>query len=258
MRDMLHVAQNPLGRRLFAEALGTGLLVAGGVGSGIAAVRLSPGNVGLQLLENMVATGAILWVLITVLMPISGAQLNPIVTAVDGWFGGIARRDVLPYFLAQFAGAFIGVVIANLMFGGAAVSIAQQERSGAGLLLGEVVATFGLLLVIVGLVRSGRVVLIPAAVGCWIVAASWFTSSYSFANPAVVFGRMFSDSFAGIAPSSVPGFVVAECIGGFLAVLTAGVLWPRSGIDPLSAQRDQDDSASGAPYDSGRAPEVHL
>jgi arsenate reductase len=216
-----------LPRRLFAEALGTALLVAAVVGSGIMAQRLSPTDTGLALLENAVATGGVLLVLIATLGPISGAHFNPVVTAVDAWFGGIDRRDAAPYAVAQALGACAGAMLANLMFGLSAVSVSQHERSGSGIWLSEAVATFGLLLVILGLVRAGRSSWIAASVAAYIVGAYWFTASTSFANPAVTIGRTLSDTFAGIAPSSVPGFVVAQCVGGAVAVVATVVLWPR-------------------------------
>ena len=215
-----------LPRRLFAELLGTALLVAAVVGSGIMAQRLSPDDSGLALLENAVATGGALFVLIATLGPISGAHFNPVVTAVDAWFGGIDRRDVLPYSVTQVVGACLGAVLANLMFGLSAVSVSTHERSGPGILLSEVVATFGLLLVILGLVRAGRSAWIAAAVAAYIVAAYWFTASTSFANPAVTIGRTLSDTFAGIAPASVPGFVVAQVVAVGLAIGLIHVLWP--------------------------------
>jgi arsenate reductase len=216
-----------LPRRLFAELLGTALLVAAVVGSGIMAQRLSPDDAGLALLENAIATGGALFVLIATLGPISGAHFNPVVTAVDAWFGGIDRRDVLPYTVTQVVGACLGAMLANLMFGLSAVSVSTHDRSGTGVLLSEVVATFGLLLVILGLVRAGRSAWIAAAVAAYVVGAYWFTASTSFANPAVTIGRTLSDTFAGIAPASVPGFVGAQVVGGVLAVLATLVLWPR-------------------------------
>jgi len=223
------VSEGPasLPRRLLAEALGTCLLVATVVGSGIMAQSLSPDDIGLQLLENAIATGGVLVVLIAVFGPLSGAHFNPVVTAVDAWFGGIDRRDVAPYILVQVIGACAGAVLANLMFGLSAVSISQHDRTGWGIWLAEVVATFGLLLVILGLVRTGRSTWIAASVAAYIVGAYWFTSSTSFANPAVTVGRMLSDTFAGIAPASVPGFIIAQCVGAIIAVLVVIVLWPK-------------------------------
>ena len=216
-----------LPRRLLAEALGTCLLVATVVGSGIMAQRLSPNDIGLELLENAIATGGVLFVLIAVFGPLSGAHFNPVVTAVDAWFGGIDRRDVAPYMAVQVIGACAGAILANLMFGLSAVSLSQHERTGWGIWLAEVVATFGLLLVILGLVRTGRSTWIAASVAAYIVGAYWLTSSTSFANPAVSVGRMLSDTFAGIAPASVPGFVIAQCVGALIAVLVVIVLWPK-------------------------------
>jgi len=216
-----------LPRRLFAEALGTTLLVAGVVGSGIMAQRLSPENTGLALLENAIATGGVLVVLIATLGPVSGAHFNPVVTGVDAWFGGIDRRDVAPYVVAQVLGACAGAMLANLMFGLSAVTVSQHDRSGPGILLSEVVATFGLLLVILGLIRAGRSSWIAPCVAAYIVGAYWFTASTSFANPAVTVGRTLSDTFAGIEPASVPGFVGAQCVGAVVATLVAVVLWPH-------------------------------
>ena len=217
----------PLPSRLFAEGLGTMLLVAAVVGSGIMAQTLSPDDVGLQLLENAVATGAVLVVLIAVLGRVSGAHFNPVVTLIDAWFGGIGRRDVAPYVVVQVLGACAGAILANLMFGLSAVSVSTHVRSGSGILLSEVVATFGLVLLILGLVRGGRSELLAPAVASYIVGAYWFTSSTSFANPAVTVGRTLSDTFAGIAPSSVPAFVLAQLIGGVIAVAATLLLWPR-------------------------------
>lgn len=220
-------APKPLGRRLFAEGLGTALLVAAVVGSGIMAQTLSPDDTGLALLENAIATGGVLFVLIATLGPISGAHFNPVVTAVDAWFGGIDRRDVVPYFVVQVVGACAGAVLANLMFGLNAVSISTHDRSGSGIWLSEAVATFGLLWVILGLVRAGRSNWIAVSVAAYIVGAYWFAASTSFANPAVTIGCTLSNTFAGIAPASVPGFVVAQCVGAVVAVVATIVLWPR-------------------------------
>jgi glycerol uptake facilitator-like aquaporin len=219
--------RSPLGRRLFAEGLGTALLVAAVVGSGIMAQTLSPHDTGLALLENAIATGGVLLVLIATLGPVSGAHFNPVVTLVDAWFGGIAGRDVAPYVVVQVVGACAGAILANLMFGLSAVSVSTHDRSGSGILLSEVVATFGLLLLILGLVRGGRSEWIAPAVAAYIVGAYWFTASTSFANPAVTIGRTLSNTFAGIAPASVPGFVVAQLLGGALAVGATILLWPR-------------------------------
>ena len=193
------------------------LLVATVIGSGIAAQRLSPNDAGLELLENAIVTGAALVAIILAVGPISGAHLNPLVSLADAAFAGLPWRAVPGYFLAQLAGGAGGAVLANLMFGAEPVSIARHVRAGGGLWLGEAVATFGLLLTIFGVARSERANLAPFAVGAYITAAYWFTSSTSFANPAVTIGRMLSDSFAGIAPSSVPGFILFQVIGALAA-----------------------------------------
>jgi len=207
-----------LARRASAEAVGTALLVAIVVGSGIAAQRLSPGNTGLQLLENSIATGAGLVALILALGPISGAHFNPVVTMADRILGGTTTRDTGVYVVAQVVGACVGCVFANLMFSLSAVEISTQTRSSGALWLSEFIATFGLLMVILGVVRAGRSSLAAFAVGGYIAAAYWFTSSTSFANPAVTIGRTLSNTFAGIAPSSVPMFVVMQIIGALCAV----------------------------------------
>jgi arsenate reductase len=219
-----------LQRRLLAELLGSMLLAAIVVGSGIAAARLSPGDTGLQLLENAAATAAGLFAVILMLGPVSGAHFNPVVSLADAAFGGVSRRDALAYIPAQVAGCIAGAVLANAMFAEAAVSIATTHRATGAHLLSEVVATVGLLLVIFSLARTGRAATAPAAVGAYIGAAYWFTSSTSFANPAITVGRMFSDSFAGIAPASAPAFVVAQLVGGALAVVLIRALYP--GVAP--------------------------
>ena len=220
----------PLLRRLFAELLGTGLLVTVVVGSGISAERLSS-DVGVQLLENALVTAGGLAVLILVFGPVSGAHFNPVVSLADWILGyrrgsGLRAVEVVSYTLAQTAGAIAGAVLANVMFDASAVDWASHHRSGVHLWLGEVVATAGLLLVIISLLRSQRVAQVPWAVGVYIGAAYWFTSSTSFANPAVTVGRSFSDSFAGIAPISIPGFVVAQLIGGVVGLAVIRVLYP--------------------------------
>jgi glycerol uptake facilitator-like aquaporin len=184
-------------RRVLAEFIGTALLLAAIVGSGIAAARLSPDNVGIQLLINAAAAGAALVAILLAVGAISGAHLNPAITLVDRAFGGLSNNETVGYIAAQFAGAVMGVMLANLMFSLPAVDWASTERFDEGLWLGEVVATFGLLLVVFGVVRSRRAQLAPFAVGAYIFAAIFFTSSTSFANPAVTVGRMFSDTFAG-------------------------------------------------------------
>jgi glycerol uptake facilitator-like aquaporin len=224
-----------LWRRTFGEFLGTGLLVAIVVGSGIAAANLSPDDVGLQLLENSIATALGLAVLIAVLGPLSGAHFNPVVTLVD-WLcgrrepGGAALGDVGAYIAGQVAGAICGALLANAMFG-EPTAIATTDRASGATLLAEVIATAGLVLVIFGLLRAGRDTLIAPTVGAYIGAAYWFTSSTSFANPAVTVGRVFSDTFAGIAPDSVLPFVLAQLVGGAVGVGLAAVLYPaRAGV----------------------------
>jgi glycerol uptake facilitator-like aquaporin len=221
-----------LGRRLLAEGLGTMLLVTVVVGSGVAAQRLSPDDVGLQLLENSTATALGLTVLILLLGPVSGAHLNPVVSAVD-WFlgrgkpGRMTAGVATSYVGIQVIGGIAGAVLANLMFQVPVTELSGTDRTGAHLWLGEVVATAGLVAVIVGLARTGRGSLAAPAVGGFIGAAYWFTSSTSFANPAVTVGRMFSDTFAGIAPGSVPAFVVAQVIGGAVGLALVVHLYPH-------------------------------
>jgi glycerol uptake facilitator-like aquaporin len=225
------VVSGTLARRALAELLGTGLLVTAVVGSGIAAVRLSPGSVGLQLLENAVATAFALGVLILMFGPVSGAHFNPVVSIVDWILGrregtGLRPGELVIYVGAQVAGAIAGAVLANLMFDLPAVSWSTTDRAAGHLWLGEVVATAGLAFLVFALARSGRTAAAPAAVGAYIGAAYWFTSSTSFANPAVTAGRAFTDTFAGIAPSSVPGFVVAQLVGAAVATGLLVVLYP--------------------------------
>jgi glycerol uptake facilitator-like aquaporin len=212
-----------LGRRLTTEALGTGLLVAAVVGSGIMAERLSGGNQALALLCNTLATGAVLVVIVTIFAPISGAHFNPAVSAVFAWRGALSPRDLAAYVAAQLFGGVAGTVLAHLMFGLAPLAIGDHRRNGAGQWLGEVVATFTLVLVIVMGIRNAPKAL-PWLVGLTIVAAYWFTSSTSFANPAVTIARGFTTMFAGIAIGDVPGFVIAQFVGTALAVALAAVL----------------------------------
>jgi glycerol uptake facilitator-like aquaporin len=215
-----------LWRRLLAEALGSALLAAVVIGSGIAAVQLSPSDVGLELFENAAATAAGLFAIILMFGPVSGAHFNPVVSFVDAAFGGLRWRDAAAYLPAQVGGCVGGAVLANLMFGHAAVSISAKHRASGGHWLAEAVATLGLLMVIFSLARTGRGRTAPAAVGAYIGAAYFFTSSTSFANPAITVGRMFSNSFAGIAPSSAPGYVLAEVAGGVLGFLLVKALYP--------------------------------
>ncbi len=221
----------PLPRRLLAEFLGTGLLVAVVIGSGIAAQQLSPDDTGLQLLQNSITTVFGLGVLILVFGPVSGAHFNPVVSAVDWWLGrrdrsGLTAPDVAAYSAAQIVGGIGGAVLANVMFELPAGQIATNARSSPGLWVGEIVATTGLIMVILVLARTGRASLSAVAVASWIGAAYWFTSSTSFANPAVTISRMFSDTFAGIAPPSVPAFVVAQVVGAAIGVALTVVLYP--------------------------------
>jgi arsenate reductase len=231
-----------LARRATAEAVGTGLLVAVVVGSGIFAQRLSPADAGLQLLENSMATGAGLVALILAFGSVSGAHFNPVVSLADRVLGGLTTRDLLAYVPAQVVGGCAGTVVANLMFGLDAVTLSTHTRSSGGLWLGEVVATFGLLTVILGVVRSGRTASAPFAVGAYIAAAYWFTSSTSFANPAVTVARMLSDTFAGVRPSSVPMFVAAQLAGALLAVALAWFLFPA--VEPAELVVPHDHAAT--------------
>ena len=216
-----------LGRKVAAELVGTAFLIMAVIGSGIAAVRLSPNDVGLQLLENSLITGAALVALILALQPVSAA-FNPVVTLVERALGLIRTADAVALVLAQVVGGLLGAVVANLMFGLDAVSIASKDRTGGGLLLGEVVATLGLVLIIFGSLRANRSSTVAYAVGGYITAAYWFTSSTSFANPAVTVARMFSDTFAGIAPTSAPMFVVMQLVGGALALGLVRLLFPSA------------------------------
>jgi arsenate reductase len=217
-----------IGRRAFAELLGTAWLVAAVIGSGIAASSLSPNDVGLQLFENAAATGAALVAIILALGPVSGAHLNPLITALDRAFEGISTRDAVAYVLAQLAGGAAGAVLANLMFGLPAVEWATRTRTGGGQRLGEAVATFGLALVVFGVVRSGQAAVAPFAVGAYIAGAYFFTPSTSFANPAVTLGRTLSDTFAGIRPSSLPAFVLFQAVGAVVAWAAIRVLYPTN------------------------------
>jgi glycerol uptake facilitator-like aquaporin len=222
-----------LWRRLLAELLGSAFLAAVVVGSGIAAQTLSPGNVGLELLENAAATATGLYTIILMFGPVSGGHFNPVVSFADAAFGGMRWRDAAAYLPAQMTGCTGGAVVANLMFSDAAVSISTKHRASPAHFLSEIVATLGLVLVIFALARTNRAQSAPAAVGAYIGAAYFFTSSASFANPAITVGRMFSDTFAGIAPSSVPSFIAAQIIGGALAVVVIRTLYP--GVTPAEA-----------------------
>lgn len=224
-----------LWRKLAAEFAGTGMLVAVVVGSGIAAARLSPADAGLQLLENALATALGLGVLIVMFGPVSGAHLNPVVSLVAWWLGRrggggfrLTGRELGGYLVAQLTGGMAGAVLANLMFALAPVSWSATVRTGGHLWLGEVVASTGLVFLIFALARTGRLRLAPAAVGAYIGAAYWFTSSTSFANPAVTIGRALSDTFAGIAPASVPGFVAAQLVGAVIAAMLVALFYPTT------------------------------
>ncbi len=247
-----------LWRRLTAEFLGSAFLAAVVIGSGIAAQRLSPGQTGLALLENAAATAAGLFAIIVMCGPVSGAHFNPVVSFADAAFGGLRWRDAAAYLPAQVAGCTAGAVAANLMFALPAVSIPARHRATAAHFLSEVIATAGLLLVIFALARSGRSRSAPAAVGAYIGAAYWFTSSTSFANPAITIGRMFSGTFAGIAPSSAPSFIAAQIAGGVLAVVVIRVLYP--GVSPAGAaeiavpHHERAGQAAGRAAHDGAAP----
>ncbi|HSE07853.1 MAG TPA: MIP/aquaporin family protein [Nocardioidaceae bacterium] len=243
-----------LTRRLVAELLGTMLLVTVVVGSGIAAQRLSPGDVGLQLLENSTATFLGLTVLILLFGPVSGGHFNPAVSLADWLLGrragtGLSGSEAAAYSAAQVAGGVLGAVLANLMFEVPVTEIASTERNGANLWLAEVVATAGLVALIFALARTGRGALAAPAVGAYIGAAYWFTSSTSFANPAVTIGRMFSDTFAGIAPASVPPFLGAQILGAVVAAALVTYLFPHIGrvadavVIPHAMPADEPDPA---------------
>jgi arsenate reductase len=221
-------------RKLVAEFLGSALLAALVIGSGIAAQRLSPADTGLQLLENAAATAAGLFAIILMFGPVSGGHFNPVVSLADAALGGSSCRQAFAYVPVQIAGCIAGAVLANVMFELPAVSVSTTQRASAAHGVAEIVATAGLLLVIFSLVRTGRATMAPAAVGAYIGAAYFFTSSTSFANPAISIGRMFSDTFAGIAPASVPLFVAMQFVGGLVAVVLVRGLYPRDA--PIAAR----------------------
>lgn len=238
----------PLPRRLLAEAVGTALLVAVVVGSGIAAQRLSPNDVGLQLLENSTATVLGLAVLILMFGPVSGGHFNPVVSAADWLLGrrretGLSGSDTSAYVMAQVVGGVAGALLANVMFDLPVAQISGKDRITLGHGVGEVVATAGLVTLIFVLARTGRAALSAAAVGAYIGAAYWFTSSTSFANPAVTIGRMFSDTFAGIAPASVPMFLGCQIIGAGVGLGLVVLLYPDAAdtadnaVTPHSSRR---------------------
>jgi glycerol uptake facilitator-like aquaporin len=217
-----------LGRRLVAEALGTALLIVAVIGSGIMATKLSPDDIGLQLLENAAATAGALVGLILMFGPISGAHFNPVVSLVDRLFGDMSTKELALYTVAQTAGGCAGSLMANAMFSHPTFELSTKVRSAGPLWFSEALAVVGLLLVIHGCVRTGRSSAVPFAVGLWIGGAYWFTSSTSFANPAVTVARMLSDSFAGIKPSSAPMFIVMQFVGAFVAFGLIRYLYPRA------------------------------
>lgn len=243
----------PLARRLLAELLGSAFLAALVIGSGIAAQTLSPGDVGLELFENAAATAMGLAAIILMFGPVSGGHFNPVVSLADATFGGLSWRDALAYIPAQVVGCVLGAITANGMFALAAISISIHHRASPAHLFSEVIATAGLLLVIFSLARTKRLSAAPAAVGAYIGAAYFFTSSASFANPAITVGRMFSNTFAGIAPASAPGYIVVQLAGALCAVLAIRTLYPD--VTPADAaelivphhERPATDGAIGQP-----------
>ncbi len=222
-----------IARRLLAELLGSAFLAALVIGSGIAAQTLSPNDVGLELFENAAATAAGLFTIILMFGAVSGGHFNPVVSLADAAFGGLSWRDALTYIPAQSAGCVLGAVTANGMFALGAVTISTHHRASPAHLLSEVIATAGLVIVIFALARTRRSHMTPAAVGAYIGAAYFFTSSASFANPAISIGRIFSNTFAGIAPASVASFILAQLVGGALGVVTIKALYP--GLTPADA-----------------------
>jgi len=245
----------PLARRVTAELVGTAALVAVVVGSGIQATALTT-DVGLQLLANSLATVFGLGVLIALLGPVSGAHFNPAVTLAAWWIGrrgddGTTSRELAAYLPAQIVGAIGGAVLADAMFAKPLVHFSTHHRSAPHLWLGEVVATAGLILLVFGLTRAERAHLAPVAVACYIGAAYWFTSSTSFANPAVTIGRAFTDTFAGIAPASVPGFVGAQLVGLALGLALVALLFgrpARAGADEIVVPHDAPPARVGSTH----------
>jgi len=224
-------------RRLFAEFLGTLLLAAVVVGSGIAAQTLSPGQVGLELAENAIATALGLGVIILVLAPISGAHLNPVISLIDSLLGRRSWIDAITYIPVQILGCIAGTLLANLMFGRGIVTISTADRSSPGHFISEIVATAGLVLVVFLLARQRLEHLAPIAVGAYIGAAYFFTSSTSFANPAITIGRIFTDSFAGIAPNCVLAFIGAQLIGGAIGYALVRILTTKPRTPTTGGQR---------------------
>ncbi|CAM3863200.1 aquaporin [Smaragdicoccus niigatensis] len=246
---------SPLARRLVAEFIGTALLVTVVVGSGIAAASLSPDDVGLQLLQNSTATVLGLGVLILLFGPVSGAHFNPVVSAADWLLGrrtgtGLSLRDVAAYAVAQIAGAITGSVLANVMFDLAAFQISHKDRITTGHVVGEVVATAGLIALIFALARTGRAALSAASVGAYIGSAYWFTSSTSFANPAVTIGRIFSDTFAGISPNCVTQFIAAQIVGGLIGLGLIVLLYPDAATAADDVVIPHNESKAIAPHDN--------
>ncbi len=231
---MTAVGEAALWRRLVAELLGSIFLAAVVIGSGIAAQRLSPGNAGLQLFENAVVTAAGLFAIISMFGPVSGGHFNPAVSFVDAAFGGLRWRDAAAYLPVQVGGCVLGAIVSNVMFSLPAVELSTDHRGSPAHFLSEIMATSGLLVMIFSLARSGRSPSAPAAVGAYIGAAYFFTSSTSFANPAITVGRIFSNTFAGIAPSSVPSYIAAQALGAAAAVGVIAVLHPRLSSDQAS------------------------
>ena len=233
MTDLSHQPETGTGsvgldltRRVVAEGIGTGFLVIAVIGSGIMASRLSPHDAGLELLANAAATAAALIGLILIFGAVSGAHFNPVVTLVDRAFGSITTRDSALYIAAQIMGGVVGAVLANLMFELPAIELSTKTRSSPALWLSEIIATVGLLLVVHGCVRTGRANVVAFAVGIWIGGAYWFTSSTSFANPAVTIARTLSDTFTGIKPSSAPMFIVMQLVGALIAYGLIRLLYP--------------------------------
>jgi len=233
MTDLAHQPETGTGsvgldltRRVVAEGIGTGFLVIAVIGSGIMASRLSPHDAGLELLANAAATAAALIGLILIFGAVSGAHFNPVVTLVDRAFGSITTRESALYIAAQIMGGVLGAALANLMFELPAIELSTTTRSSPALWLSEIIATVGLLLVIHGCVRTGRATVVAFAVGIWIGGAYWFTSSTSFANPAVTIARTLSDTFTGIKPSSAPMFIVMQLVGALIAYGLIRLLYP--------------------------------
>lgn len=247
------MTQPGLARKAAAELVGTAALTIAVIGSGIAAQRLSPGDAGLELLENGIATGAVLVALILTFQSVSAA-FNPLVTILDVVYARLPVAHLLALIAAQVTGAVVGAVVANLMFGLGPVAVSTRDRGGAGLWLAETVATIGLLVVVLGGIRSGRGRDLAYAVGGYIAAAYWFTSSTGFANPALTLGRMLSDTFAGIAPASVPAFLVAQGCGAILAAVLVATVWPAPGGRRGATQPsrgDEDAAGAGLAVDHG-------